>query len=122
MNDRFRFRAWDIKFKELCPIDTLFIDEDGLHVEGRRPSGGAVVLEPGEFRLDQCTNCKDKNGSLIFENDVLLLEVDGKKYTGVVEWQNGFVIDWQYEGGSFDADALPLYWSADQALIIGVHH
>lgn len=52
MNDRFKFRVWDIEYKKYYPASDFCIED-------LQDSGDEIIVE-------QCTGLEDENGKLIF--------------------------------------------------------
>lgn len=75
MTDRFKFRVWDKKSK-------IFI-ERGLIDIYLGVFSTDNLLNKSRFLIEQCTGLKDKNGKLIYENDVVK---DTIIESGVIEW------------------------------------
>ena len=87
MNDRFRFRVWDIVNRKYAE----FIYENFYE----------YLTMPNRCVVEQCTGLKDKNGDLIYEGDIvrytfyanraLYGNYGDSKYRGVIRWEtNGF--------------------------------
>jgi hypothetical protein len=97
MEDRYLFKAKTAKI-----VDTYNNDvEDGVWVHGslRCDVGKYTIFQFETERADyveyeidpsticQCTGLKDKNGKLIWENDILECTWDGEKRIDAIEYQ-----------------------------------
>ena len=116
MNDRYLYRAkrcdngeWpegnlitDEQDEKKCFIGYVF----GTNDDGTQHDYDVVSVDPST--ICQCTGLKDKNGNLIWENDILVGYIDdiypeNPTYTRVIWYKNGF---YTKEKGSYDI--LPL--------------
>jgi len=70
MIDRFKFRVWDNIGKR------HIYDDFSIHAQGEFFNLSCICSD--DIVIEQCTGLKDKNGTLIFEGDVLK-----------VTWENG---------------------------------
>ena len=69
MQDRYKFRAINMKTKEVFYIDNYYwFEENGVT---EIDSNGTASGNTGEYWIDRCVGIKDVNNSLIFENDAI---------------------------------------------------
>lgn len=107
MEDRFRFRNWNRALKRYSTVDN--------------PSMYAEFPEYNQ--VEQCTGLKDKNGTLIYEGDLIKWS-DYDKYPHLVRvsWCDllccfAFI----NEDGKFIANHLEPFWNKDVEVVGNIH-
>ena len=91
MNDRFKFRAWyyDKDDENDSDNNTMFYNAQDTYdcLCGNPPlkaSSFGDIIDDERWVVEQCTGLKDKNGKLIYENDLIKIDDD----VAVIEWSD----------------------------------
>ena len=92
MKDRYLFKA---KHFKKWHIGNIVKETDGLYIRDIKENIMAYIND--ESTICQCTGLKDKNGKLIWENDIC----DRKEeYPEIVKYNNGdWTLDYSYSKG-----------------------
>lgn len=125
MNDRFKFRVWDIEdctYFEPRDFDDLWLNENAeLRVGFYSDATQMIEDYTDNVIIEQCTGLKDKKGNLIYEND--LIKTANYK-TGLPEI---YVVKWCDECGiyqleSTQSDQIIDMYRAEKGIICGNIH
>ena len=92
MNDRYLYRAKHSLNSKKWHIGNLVEEPDGLYLRDNK--NNIMVYIQDQYTICQCTGLKDKNGKLIWENDIC----DRKeKYPEIVKYHDGdWTLDYSY--------------------------
>lgn len=109
MNERFKFRWWNGTAKQFEYFDFV------------NPKSFSSYMS--EF-IEQSTGLKDKNGKLVFENDIVdILFEDGTIYKGLVVWRNyEFIFITKYHNMVFGKEYCSLMANYESITLVGNIH
>lgn len=119
MENRYLFKAKRIDNGEWVQGALLCHDADAATIFNQHPADGSLQgFEVDPSTICQCTDLKDKNGKLIWENDIVNCpNVERCGYIGWNESEAGFYFNALLEDGGFEEEHI--YDSQDCMEVIG---
>jgi len=108
MNDRYLFKAKRIDNGEWVQGALLFHDTDAVTIFNQHPVDGSLQgFEVDQSTICQCTGLKDKNGNMVWENDIVnCLTEECCGYIGWNESEAGFYFNVLLEDGRFEEEHI----------------
>lgn len=110
IDDRLKFRAWIGKEKALVSFGARYIYFDAIN-----GLSDFIKNNEGFDVIEQCTGLKDKNGKLIYENDLIKIDDD----VAVIKWSD-YYARFMLESSEDNFDFETTY--AEECEIIGNIH
>lgn len=108
MEDRYLFKAKRLDNGEQVQGALLLHDSDGAMIFNQHPADGSLQgFEVDTSTICQCTGLKDRNGNLIWENDIV--NCTDAECCGYISWNEteaGFYFNLLFEDGGFDEEHI----------------
>lgn len=96
MNDRYLYRAKRMDNGEWT-YGYLYGIWERKYILWGMTNNVPDMTEVEPSTICQCTGLKDKNGKLIWENDIVQRDIFGNEKIGIVTWMDVFIIGFQFK-------------------------
>ena len=112
-----KVRAWHKPYKQMCQVESLRFDGNGVYtaVLIDEPFYDRKLVEADEIAIEQYTGLKDKNGTEIYDGDILIDDAGEPIEYWVVKFSDGGFI------GECTGVAEPLFELANLEVAGNIH-
>ena len=112
-----KLRAWYKPYKQMCQVESLRFDVNGVYtaVLIEEPFYDRKLVEADEIAIEQYTGLKDKNGTEIYEGDILIDDTGEPTEYWVVKFSDGGFV------GECAGVAEPLFELTNLEVVGNIH-